>query len=365
MSEPTPPKPQPHHGGQSYTSYYWIGPGKPKCKRFGRVGKVSRSEAMARFRHWLQNDYPRLRRQQEAAYSVQTLCDEYFALIQKRYVVEGEHTASVNRHKTALESFATLYGDSEAADVTSSMVAAWVAKFIGEKRPRGGKGPKTKGTVNVALSYVKAMFRWAAEMGKLPDATAGAVNLVRGIRGDNPDVRHKDPITPVAWADVEATLKELKEPFQSLVMLEWHTGMRPGEAVRMRGVDLVTKGDVMVYTPVRHKNKWRGKSRVIVLGPRAVAVVKPFLTTGAEMFRWNARPVTVWKFRDAVKRAAGRAGVAAWHPNQLRHSYATRVAEQFGELAVQDLLGHASLNQQKVYVEQSIKRATTVAREVG
>jgi integrase len=76
---------------------------------------------------------------------------------------------------------------------------------------------------------------------------------------------------------VEATLPYLLPPVQAMVRLQLHTGMRPGEACALRACDLDTAGTVWVYRPARHKTAWRGKARVVAVGPRAQEVLRPFL----------------------------------------------------------------------------------------
>ncbi|MFA9478218.1 tyrosine-type recombinase/integrase [Phycisphaerales bacterium AB-hyl4] len=54
-----------------------------------------------------------------------------------------------------------------------------------------------------------------------------------------------------------------------------------------------------------------------------------------------------------------------WAPNQLRHSYATRVRREHGLEAAQVLLGHAKADVTQVYAERDLQKALSVAREVG
>ena len=53
----------------------------------------------------------------------------------------------------------------------------------------------------------------------------------------------------------------------ALVQLE--TGMRPGEMVSMRTIDLDTTGKVWLYRPAQHKTAHHGHGRIIPIGPRA------------------------------------------------------------------------------------------------
>jgi integrase len=54
-----------------------------------------------------------------------------------------------------------------------------------------------------------------------------------------------------------------------------------------------------------------------------------------------------------------------WHPNQLRHSFATRVRKQHGLEAAQVLLGHSRADVTQVYAERNEELAAKVAAKIG
>jgi hypothetical protein len=69
-----------------------------------------------------------------------------------------------------------------------------------------------------------------------------------------------------------------------MVQFQRHTGMRPGELVIMRSMDLDTSGQVWLYRPGsdqgpqgKHKMAWRGHGKTIALGPKAQEILKPWL----------------------------------------------------------------------------------------
>lgn len=71
------------------------------------------------------------------------------------------------------------------------------------------------------------------------------------------------------------------------------------------------------------------------------------------------------RYAHAVAKAAQRAGVPHWHPNQLRHSYATEVRRAFGLEAAQVVLGHSHADVTQVYAERDLKLARKVANDLG
>lgn len=159
-----------------------------------------------------------------------------------------------------------------------------------------------------------------------------------------------------------------------------------------------------MYTPTRHKNAWRGKVRSILIGPKAQTVIADRLDTKApgdlvftpaeartERYaamraarKSKVTPSQVdrskkpgqrklripskflnYAYPAAIRRAASKAGVPPWHPNQLRHLYATQVRKQFGLEAAQVLLGHSRADVTQVYAERDGALAARVAAEVG
>jgi integrase len=54
-----------------------------------------------------------------------------------------------------------------------------------------------------------------------------------------------------------------------------------------------------------------------------------------------------------------------WHPNQLRHTFATRVRQLHGLEAAQVLLGHARADVTQVYAERNEQLSSAVAAEIG
>ena len=54
-----------------------------------------------------------------------------------------------------------------------------------------------------------------------------------------------------------------------------------------------------------------------------------------------------------------------WHPNQLRHSFATRVRKEHGLEAAQVLLGHSRADVTQIYAERNEELAGSVAARIG
>ena len=74
-----------------------------------------------------------------------------------------------------------------------------------------------------------------------------------------------------------------------------------------------------------------------------------------------------WEAREERFRLirAKWAGVPHWHPNQLRHLFATEVRRVHSLEAAQVLLGHSQADVTQVYAERDFALAAGVAAKIG
>ena len=204
----------------------------------------------------------------------------------------------------------------------------------------------------------------------------------------------------------------------AMVKVQRLSGMRPSELVIMRPRDIDTSGEVWIYEPFDHKNRWRGHRKQIPLGPEAQQVIEPFLDRPAEAFLFSPREAEQWRRenrppchgrvrktpiypselrrRERLKKArrrrqpkrpkrvrydtnsyrraieyglkkAKKSGfvIPHWHPNQLRHNRGTEIRRKYGIEAAQVALGHARADVTQVYAEKNLELAIRIAKETG
>jgi integrase len=259
--------------------------------------------------------------------------------------------------------------------------------------------------INKQVDRVKRCFRWGVSEELVPASIGHGLASVSGLAKGRTPARETDPVRPVPEAHVNAALAHLSAPVAAMVRVQLLTGMRPGEVTIIRGCDLDVTGAVWTYRPAKHKNDWRGRDRVVCIGPRAQAVLRPFLKldTQAYLFspadaeaardrerrRQRATPLypshqrrydrqraakerrplgdryTTASYGRAIDRACEKAGVPAWAPNRLRHSHATEIRRRFGLEAAGAALGHAKMSATELYAEKDAALAQRIAGEVG
>lgn len=299
------------------------------------------------------------------------------------------------------------------------------AMIRGDDGTKPARPPWSRGYVNQQVQRVRAIFKWAASHELLPVTVYQALCTVEGLRRGRSDARETKPVGCAPDEAIKATRPHLSAQVAAMVDLQLLTGMRPGEVVAMRPCDLDMSGKVWLYRPGHHKTEHRGKTRTVYLGPKAQAIIRPYLKgrvvstalfspAEAEAERrarlHGARKTpagqgnepgtnrvdspkvapgdayTVASYHRAIARAceladrsakakATKAGVKItpesrlvprWHPHQLRHNYATNVRKEHGLEAAQILLGHSSaLITDAVYAERDMNKAMKIAREIG
>jgi integrase len=306
---------------------------------------------------------------------------------------DGTPTSELADFRLSLRPLRRLFADLPAADFSPLKFKALRLALIDAGLSRG--------VINQRVGRVRRVFRWAVSEELVPEPVYRALMAVEGLTAGRSAARERPPVRAVPDADVEAALPFLSPPLRALVRVQRLTGMRPGEAARMRAGDLDTAGEVWTYRPRRHKTAWRGKERVVLVGPKAQAVLRDVMASDPEAYLFSPRAgraagyaakraarktkvppsqacrrkaapkrqpgafYTRHAYAAAVARACEKAGVTRWHPNQLRHARATEVRGAFGLEAAQVVLGHAKASVTEVYAERDLSLAGRVAVASG
>ena len=265
------------------------------------------------------------------------------------------------------------------------------------------------------------------------------LTAVGGLQKGRTEAVDRDPVLPVNDEVVEATLPQLNRHVRGLVELQRLTGCRPGEVCNIRRCDIDMGGNIWLYRPKTHKGSWRGKTRTVIIGPRAQELLKTYFVPDLNDYLFSpARAVEAIRaeralrrktpcypshmvrneqkrktapqrtpstkynrlsYLNAIARACDRAFPAPsplaqradetqsewkarltpeqrtslklwqrghrWHPNQLRHTFATKVRKAHGLEAAQVLLGHSRADVTQVYAERNEELAASVAAKIG
>jgi integrase len=140
--------------------------------------------------------------------------------------------------------------------------------------------------VNQSINVIRRMFKWAVENELVPGNMYYALQAVSPLKSGRSSARESKPVRPVPEGAVEPVLPHVSRPVAAMIRLQRLSGMRPGEVVIMRSIDVDTTGPLWLYRPMRHKTSHLGHERVIFLGPKAKQIVGAFLKadTAAYLF---------------------------------------------------------------------------------
>ena len=228
--------------------------------------------------------------------------------------------------------------------------------------------------VNQRIGRVKRAFRWLAEEQLVPEALEATVARIAPLPAHRSAAPERAPVTPVAGELVARTAAVVGEPWASLIRLQWHTGMRPGEVTGLRVEYLAPAGPRTLAADFRaaHKMGYKGKRRVVLVGRRGVTCWPRGCSGPSYAARttcscrcepsgpcWSAATRPPWL--SAARNMACRTGTRT----RFRHTYATRVRKRFGLDGAQVALGHSRADVTQVYAEVDAGRAADIARDMG
>ena len=153
-----------------------------------------------------------------------------------------------------------------------------------------------------------------------------------------------------------------------MIITALDTGMRRGEMLSLRFCDIDTIRQVFVLRGTTTKSK---KTRLVPIGTARLKAVLEFQRLDAAgeekadtapVFS-NAAGEPVSYFRTAWERALSKAELTDLRWHDLRHEYASRLAERGVPLSqVRDLLGHASITTTERYDNQTLTALQNAAR---
>ena len=305
--------------------------------------------------------------------TIAALVVKYDDFARTYYVKNGVPTDEKYAIKAAVAPLVRLYGDSLAEEFGPKRLKAVRQEIItkGRRRKRKHTGePLTRKYINYRVACIVRMFKWAVEEELVPVSVYQSLKAVAALRkGRSKEVLESAKIKPVPDEHIGPTLKQLPPQVAAMVQVQRLAGMRPDEVTIMRSCDIDRTGEIWSYTPFTHKTEHHEIEKVILLGPKAQEILKPWLVRDATAYLFSPKEVreaslasrrkeetgrrTKKRLRkrqrptrlprdhyddesycQAVERACKRAKVPKWTPGRLRHNAATQVRSKFGASSV-------------------------------
>ena len=201
---------------------------------------------------------------------------QYLRFARTHYVKNGDLTGEFDYITAALKSLRRLYGDTLASNFGPKSLKALQHELIAEGLTRQG--------INARIARVKRMFKWAASEELIPVSVHQGLCTVCGLLAGRTKAIESEPVLPVSDTTVEATLPHLQLVVADMVRFQRLTGCRPGEVCVLRPCDVDTTSDVWTYRPESYKTEHHGRDRVILIGPRAQDILRPYLLRASDAF---------------------------------------------------------------------------------
>jgi integrase len=321
--------------------------------------------------------------------TVLEVADAYSTYAEGCYVGRsGKLSEENSRIKLALTPVVALYGDIPAVQfgpiALRTVRQVWIDRNI------------SISTINGYASTIKRMFKWATSHEMLPVEVHQALATLPGLRRGRGQGKDLQPRQIVLLENVEATVKRLPSTLRAVIYLLLYTAARPTELLRLKRSDIDTNGDVWTAIIREHKTMDKGKQRRLFFGPRAQAVLRPFLLRPDDDYMFSpkeaeaerhakckahrrpnqkpapkktSRVVRCFYDHDGLNRAIDRVckkyDIPKWTPYQLRHLAATTIEATADLETASAILGHSGLNITQVYVHRDNKTAAAWAATHG
>jgi integrase len=336
----------------------------------------------------------------------------YWPHAEREYRKHGEPTRSHDNIRLALRPLAKLYGVLPVREFGPLKLTALRDWIINQKTSAGES--LSRGVINERVRMIRSVFKWGVSQEMVPETVHRALLSVAGLRQGRSRARETKPVGPVADEVIEATLPHLPRIVADMVRFQRLTGCRPGEVCSLRPCDVIRFDkpptlfagpsaplkplDVWEYRPSRHKTEHHGKQRVIVIGPRAQAVLGPYLLRpdNAYVFspienaelrskgrgRANCTRFSKDTYGQVIVRACDQAfpppetmtdelevlawkKAHRWRPNRIRHTTATALRKEVGLEKTRSVLGHSKTTTTEIYAERDLSEAASIMRKMG
>ncbi|CAN5835526.1 site-specific integrase [soil metagenome] len=323
--------------------------------------------------------------------SINELILAYWRHVEGYYLKDGRPTSEQDNIRQALRFLRKTYGTTPAVDFGPVAL-----KNVRQAMIEAGRSRKL---INKDVNRIRQMFGWAVENELISVQVHQALRRLKGLRKGRSGAKETAPVEPVAEAAIAAVLPHLSPQVGAMIRLQHLTGARPQEVVLLRPCEVDTSGELWLYRPPGHKTVHLDRSKLIVLGPKAQEILRPWLDRDPESYCFVPAEVSAWQrrrsrrretsvgsaavarakppgrppgkrytrhsYRVAVQRACRRAGIPAWSPRQLRHTRATTIRQAYGLEAAKAVLGHADTKITEIYAERDIALAMQVMRDIG
>ena len=316
------------------------------------------------------------------------------------------HKTHIMHFKSAVGYLVELYGSMPVNDFSPKKLRAVRDLMV-------RRGRLCRKMVNSFTTRLVRIFTWGCEEEWVNPSVAGALKMVRHLPENEPGTFDHDEREPVPLDIIRRTLPFLIPTVATMVMLQYLTGMRPGEVCRMTvgSINRSRGNGLWYYDLEHHKTKKHMGKKVIPLGKVAQELLEPFLAGKKASDAVFSPKMAMQEKRDrqraerktplspsqkardkkSADNPASRVGnfydrnsyrkaieyaitkgnkslpdgqkIPKWFPYLLRNATATDLEEEHGLDAAQAQLGHKKADMTRRYSKAQLRIREKLARE--
>lgn len=245
--------------------------------------------------------------------------------------LEGKSPVTVYHRERALARLAAWLAPCPLTQATAGQLYEWRASL-----------DVAGATIAGYVSHVQGFYAWAVDRNYL------AVNPAAGL--PVPPVPRRQP-RPIAEADLALALDHAAGRVRTWLVLACMCGLRAKTIAMLRGEQLRLRDDPPHILVTAETSKGRIEHRVPLHPFALTEIAAAGLPSSGLCFRTaDGRPVRPWLVSKLCNRLLHELGIPDTL-HSLRHRFATRAEAAEHDLrAVQEMLGHASIQTTSIYV---------------
>ena len=267
-------------------------------------------------------------------------------------------------NRLALEKFAGWMAAHHSQTAPGKTSVADLRAFLREQRMQRRLAPSSMKVIVVALRH---FFAWLKREGSLDHDLLPALDLPR-LNRLLPETLSEADVDQLLSLKLPDTPLGLRD--RALLEVLYASGLRASELAGLRLeyflreerlLRVIGKGNRERVVPVGDQamaavERWLAQGRPQLVGPK----------TGGELFlNRHGRRLTTARIWQIVQELTALAGLRkkVW-PHLLRHTFATHLLNHGADLrAIQEMLGHASLNTTQIYTHVDQARLKQIHRQ--
>lgn len=244
--------------------------------------------------------------------------------------------------------------------------------------------------INKQIARLRMIFRWGVGWELVPETIANALKAVESLPAGASEAAESVERVAVPDERLKAVRNCLTGRFRDIFDLMLLTGSRPGEIIWLESGWFNRSEEIWSVNLKKHKTLHHGKKRTLFFNATAQLILRQYLSAdpSARLFPGVRTDKLAAAVKSACEKAfdmpaelryrrrhpltpAQKAKAKAWHrehsftPHWLRHTVATKIADEIGLEASQRLLGHSNVAMTEHYAKSAKKKAVEAVNILG